>query len=170
MRYWPKFLFAIAGVLVWTVAIGEAAADTYRVPQTGNPALVADAPPGWTGQSVGQNEVMISAPNDMAVVELSIISDPAMAAKSLPEVAAQIFDIAPLPRWTSTEPGSIAGLPGQTFMVTLDRGTPVAVRVSIAKIDASHVATVTEMTMKATTPEQLAGLKELVSQLRLSGH
>jgi len=170
MRHWLRFLFATTGILACTAAISAAAADTYRVPQTGNPALVADAPPGWTGQRVGQNEVVISSPGEMAVVELSIISDPATAAKPLPEVAAEVFDSAPLPRWTSSEPASVAGLPGQAFITTVDRGTPVLVRVIIAKIDANHVATVKEITMpKGTTPEQLSGLNGIVSHLSISG-
>lgn len=172
MRHRQKFLFAAAGILVWTTAIGTAAADSYRVPRSGNPALVATAPPGWTGQYTAKDEVTISDAANLAILEISVISDPALTAKPLPDVAAQVFRSADLsPRWTDTAPDTIAGLPGQAFIVPIVRnGAPVGVaRVILAKIDASHVARLTEITiLKETTSEELAGLKDIVSHLRIS--
>ena len=171
MNHGLKILLAAAGVLAWA---GNAAADEpYRVPQTGNPALVADAPPGWTGQNISGTEMAISSADNLAILELAMISDPAMVAKPLPDIAHQVFINADLsPRWSSTEPDSIAGVPGQAFTVDIARdGVAVGVaRVIIAKLDAGHAARLTEITLpKTTTPEELAALKELVSHLRISG-
>ena len=171
MRHWLTFLSA-TGVLVWTAAIGAAAADPYRVPKAGNPALVANPPAGWTVQYTAPNEAMISSADSMAILELEMISDPATAAKPLADVARDVLRRADLsPRWTSTEPESLAGLPGQAFIVSIARdGVPMGTaRVVLAKIDASHIARLTEITLLKETPgEEMAALKELVSHLGIS--
>lgn len=171
MRHGLTFLFA--AILAGTVAIGAAAAETYRLPQTGTPALVAEAPPGWTGRYTGANEMAISPADDMAVLELAMISDAALAAKPLPEVATQLLRDADLsPRWSSTEPETIGGVSGQAFNVTIARdGAPVGTaRLVIAKIDAGHIARLTEITLlKETPPEQMAALRALASHLTIAG-
>src|SRR6185312_7719982 len=172
MRHGLMFLFATAGILAGTAAIGAAAAETYRVPQAGSPALVADVPPGWQRQYTAPNELMITSADQWAVLEVSMIADPALAALPLPDVARQVFRNADLPRWGSSEPDSIGGHPGQAFIVTITRsGAPVgAARVILAKIDASHVARLTEIAVpKQTSPEDMAGLKEMISHLTVSG-
>jgi hypothetical protein len=154
-------------------AISGADAEDYRLPKTGAPALIAEAPPGWTGRYTGASEMAISPADDMAVLELSMISDASLAAKPLPEVATQLLRDADLsPRWSSTEPDSIGGVAGQAFTVIIARdGAPVGTaRLVIAKIDPSHIARLTEITLlKETPPEQLEALKGLVSHLRISG-
>lgn len=177
MSHWLKFSFGlaggVAGFLVWSAATHAASAEAYRVPKAGNPGLVAQAPPGWTGRYDMPNEVTISSPDNMAILEVELISDAATAAKPLPDVARLVLRSADLsPRWTSTEPESVAGLEGQAFIVPIARdGVPVGLaHLVIAKIDAGHVVRVTEITLPKETPaEEAATLKDVVSHLSISG-
>ena len=177
MYHWVNRLTAAAAMLaaaaaMLTATAAAASADTFRIPESGTPALVAEAPAGWTGQSVRKDEMTMQDASDQAILEMSVISDPAMAAKSLPDIAHQILVAADLsPRWTSTEPDTIAGLQGQAFIEPIARdGQPVGLaRVVVAKIDAGHVARLTEITLiKMTTPQEMSELGGILAHLRLN--
>lgn len=171
MSHGLKILLASACVLVGTASL--ASAETFRMPKSGNPAVVAEAPRGWTGQNTGANELTISSPDNMALLEVQVISDPAMVAKSLPDIAHQVFINADLsPRWSETQPETVAGLQGQAFIEDIARdGVPVGLcRIVIAKIDAGHAVRLTEITLpKDTPPDQVTELKNMVAHLTISG-
>lgn len=173
MNHRSKLLWAATGILAGSALIDAAAADPHRVPEAGSPALLADSPPGWSAQYVRKDELTLSSADDLAVVEISVISDPVLAAKPLPEVARQVLISADLsPKWNSTEPDSIAGVQGQAFIEPIARdGVPVGLaRLVVARIDAGHIARLTEITLiKVTTPEEEAALKTIISRLRIAG-
>lgn len=173
MSHSLKLLVAVAGASVLFAAANGAMAESYRLPKAGNPALAAEAPAGWKGQYTGANEMMISSPDDMAILELEMIADPAMAAKSLDEIARDVLRHADLsPRWTDTQPESVAGIQGQAYIIPIARdGVPVgAAHLIVAKVDDKHVARLTAIILPKETPaEEQAALKALISRVTVSG-
>jgi len=173
MRHRLNFLRGLAAVSVLTAGASAASAETLRVPKTGTPALTAEVPAGWIATYTRTDELTIKDAPDMAILEVSVISDPALVAKPLDEIAREVLREAEVaPRWTSTGPESIAGLPGQAFIVPviIDSRPVGTVRLFVAKIDAGHAARLTEITIvKGTTAQEEETLKTIVSGLRIEG-
>ena len=148
-------------------AAQAASAAAVREPTTGDPAFAFDLPPGWTASSDAQSALRIADDDHSAFVYLVVMVDPT----STSNIAADFLAAAGAEPYTATEPGTIAGLPGDAFISRFPGpgGITVALRLVLVKLDPSHCAAQTSVTLPNATPAQIAALTALLAQVRLTG-
>jgi hypothetical protein len=152
------------------LAAGAAQAESVRMPKTGVPAFAFDAPPGWTVLYDEYGNLRLTAEDHTSALQLSMIDDPAMETSSLEDLAAEILKAAGAPPFSKQEDGTIAGFDGTTFIsqVTNDSGVDVILRVTLVKLDATHVASQGEMRTTEMTGEETEALNSLLGDVRLT--
>jgi len=123
-------------------AAATAAADTYRVPKTGAPALTATLPSGWSGGYDAAGNLHLTPDDHSGAVMLSMTTDPSVAGVPVPTLAAGVFKAIGAPPYSATAPASLAGIAGSAFAgsFTNSAGVVLDVRLVIAKLDGSHQA------------------------------
>jgi len=152
------------------LAAGVAQAESVRMPKTGVPAFAFDAPPGWAVLYDEFGNLRLTAQDRASALQLSMIDDPAIENTSLEELAAEIMKAAGAPPFSKQEDGSIAGLNGTTFIsqITNDSGVEIVLRVTLVKLDKTHVASQGEMRTTEMTSEQTAAFTSLLGDVRLT--
>lgn len=164
--------------LLLTLALGVALisgpvayAETYRVPQTSNPAWVIDVPAGWSASYDDNGNLLVIADDHSAGLQLSILSDPSVNTTPLSELAAEIISSADASPYTSTAPGSLDGIPGETFIgvMPIQGGGTETMRLTMVKLDATHSAVQVELTRPDITKAQRAALYALAASTTIVG-
>jgi hypothetical protein len=144
---------------------------TYRLPQTGVPAFVIDAPQDWSAAYDPYGNLQLLAADRSASAQYSMIADPAVDTTPPETVAAQVFQSAHAAPYSRTEPGAVAGVPGEAFIGTLViKGVSLDMRVTLAKLDPTHYACVTTLSIQNITPGQRAGLDALLARASIARH
>ncbi len=153
----------LAGVR-FTVARAEEA----RIPATGDPAYAFTVPAGWTTKYDPLGNLLLGDPSCSCRVSLSLVNVDTTATTTA-QFAAEVIKAAgavPDPR---TEPGSIAGMPGDAFLTTLKGpATVVNFKLVLVKVDPSHLASMVVITPTAFSVRSAAVLDALLAQLQLT--
>jgi hypothetical protein len=163
---------AVCVALALSLAFTEARAAVYRVPSTGDPAFVVDAPAGWTGAFDRYGNLQFVAPDRSGVVQFTMFGpDPGVATAPLDEIAAESFKAAGAPPYSRSEPGSIVGRPGTTYVGILpEKDFNLDMRVTIVKLGSTHVAAITTLKSPTIRPYQVAAMNALLARVTLTGH
>jgi hypothetical protein len=152
--------------------VSSARADAIRFPATGTPAYAFDLPSGWSATKDDYGNMRVAADDKESALLLSFIVDPSVATATAPEVAAKIIKAAGAAPYTRSEPGSIAGIPGETFITTMsnDKGVVIDMRLVLVKLDSSHYASLAILAARGISASSKAALDALVTQVRFAGH
>ena len=161
---------AVCFAIVWGLGYSSAQADTWRRRRRADPAFVVNAPAGWTGSIDQYNNLQFRAQDRSAAVQFSIVNDPRVGTTPLDVIAAQIFSATGAPAYTSTAPGSVLGAPGTTYIGVLPiNGVTLQMRLTLAKLDDRHVATLSILMRPEITPAQTAAIDALLAAGALTG-
>lgn len=158
---------------VLTVGIIESStvqAQTYRLPISGNPALVVNVPTGWSAHLNQFGNLAIRSGNNNCAIQLAMVSDPRVETTSTSEIAANFFKYAGALPYTRTEPGMIGNFPGEAFVgsLTNDKGIVLQMRVVIVRLDKSHYASLGTLIWPSITPRQQADLSKLCGRITIA--
>ncbi len=170
IRTSSAILFVLLGLTV--LGISGARADSIRFPATGTPAYAFDLPTGWSSAQDNFGNMRVTADDRSSALLLSFIVDPSVATATAPEVAVKIIKAAGAAPYTKSEPGSIAGIPGEAFITTMsnDRGVVIDMRLVLVKLDSSHYASLAILAARGISASSAAALNALVAQVRFAGH
>lgn len=157
------------------VALGLSAAapvraDTFRLPQDGEPAFEVDAPLSWSATYDRYGNLHFLAADRSSSFQVSMIGDPGVARTSAAAVAAQIYKSAGARPYERTEPGSIAGVNGEAFVGVLPiNGIDLDLRVVLVRLDESHFACLSVLRRRGLTAEQSQALDHMLARVRFKG-
>jgi hypothetical protein len=161
-----------AAVLVAALARpAYAQTQALRVPETGTPALTITVPTGWTVNHDRYGNLQLFAADRRTFLQLSIISDSHVATLPLSDIAVNIFKEAGAAPYTASATGAIAGVPGQIFSgsLTASNGVVLTMKVTLVKVDDSHVAALSALIGPKLTSQQQAALDDLISRVGFAG-
>ncbi len=138
-------------------------AATLREPFAGSPAFVVDVPTGWTACRDEPSVLYLSS--DKGILALTIFEQGAPDRAVQSELAAAVLKGAGFPPSSRTEASSVAGASGTAFISSKAiGGRTLTVRVIIAPLDATHVAS--EVILPITGED--AAMTRLLTSVRLT--
>jgi hypothetical protein len=164
----PVLIFlAMLGVM----AAAPVLADPLNVPKDGSGLAMAVEPPaGWETRYDANGNLMISAPDNSGSVQITMIEDPSVASTSIDDVANLYLKAVNGRPWTRTEPGKIADVAGETYVSTFPvAGAPDEIlKLTIAKLDGSHLALVQTVWRTGATGDQADALVKLAARVTIA--
>ena len=164
-----RLLFAVLVAVFALVAAPAGLADTVRIPKTGAPALVIDAPTGWSVSYDDLGNLQLLANDKSAVIQLSMISGEESSLES-DVMAARILEAAKSAPYASKQPASAAGIAGMSYLSTMPiNNISLSVKVMVLRIDAAHVGSLAILTQPNIKPEQSALVQATLSLVRVEG-
>jgi hypothetical protein len=160
-------LAALAAVILLAPT---ANAGVVRTPVSGEPAFEVNAPDGWPVTRDGDNSLQITAPDRSGWIVVSIRPAPDLPHMSLDDLAAAAFSIAHALPFTRKEPTTLAGLPAEAYFTTaVADGGAAHLRLVVAKVDATHVATVIQALRIDPTEAQAEAIQGLQARVHIVG-
>ncbi len=129
-------------VVAASVLLGMSArAEDVRFPETGSPALVVHTPDGWTHQPDGDGNMLLIAGNHTASFALTVGS----YVGTLDDLAAATMRTAQANPPQNMGPTQISGYRGYMYDTNMvnPSGIHVNVHMVVVKTDASHMASIT---------------------------
>jgi hypothetical protein len=164
-------LLALSLAVATAPAAPAAQAQMLHLPKAGAPAFVVSAPPSWRATYDPFGNLQLMAPDRSGFVEFSMLEDPSIDRTPAAAVATAAFKSAGAAAFSRTQPGSIAGRPGEAFAGVITRaGVPLEMRVVLVKLDPTHYASVAVVRRQSATPAQSAALEALASRAQLELH
>jgi len=166
-QYWLGFVL-VFGLLF--LGSAQTRADEVRLPVDGTPAFDFVLPPGWTHLIDDNGNLRLTRENHSSVMQLSMITGPDVK-MSYPDMAAAILKAAGATPYSSSGPGSIAGVTGQQFQSTMtnDSGVHINLLVVLAKLDDEHTVTLATIQPNDIGKDDAAALEHLVAAVKLVG-
>jgi hypothetical protein len=152
-------------------ATSAARAEMVRIPAAGEPAFAFEAPEGWTVFVKAPNALRLASAGGHAALELSIVDSAEVAAMPVSAIGADILRMAGLPPPSMIQAGAIGGFPGEGYTVrgTNEKGVALTAILTVAKLDASHVATMMRATADGISSTEAADLQRLIDRVRIVG-
>lgn len=165
-----RFLASLALAFLLAAA-SVAQAEMVRVPKSGEPAYAFEAPLGWEVIAKAPAAVRLASVIGHTALELSIVDSAEVAAMPLSAIAGDLLRLAHLPPSSLSQPGSIAGHGGESYAVhgRNDKDVPLTAVLTVAKLDATHVATMMWVAAEGISPTEAAELEHLVGAVRIVG-
>jgi hypothetical protein len=164
----PVLIFlAMLGV----VAAAPVLADPLNVPKGGSGLAMAVEPPaGWEARYDANGNLMISAADNSGSVQITMIEDPSIASISTGDVANLYLKSVNGRPWTRTEPGAIADIAGETYVSTfpVTGAADENLKLTIAKLDGTHLALVQVIWRVGTTGDQADALVNLAARVTIA--
>jgi hypothetical protein len=142
-------------------------AETVRLPETGDPAFVADLPVGWTHKVDDSGNLILMSPDHTSGMSLSVAAYPG----SLDELAAEAMKVAGAADPPQNRgPTQISGYRGYIYDTgqTNPAGVRTNVHMVVVKLDAGHIASATLITAASDNAVQYAAGKQVFDALTLT--
>ncbi len=155
------FLGAVAFALL------PAWAEVVRFPETGAPAFVVTTPDGWTHAPDGNGNMLLVAGNKTASYALTIDT----YAGTLDDLAAGAMKAAGANPPQQMGPAAISGFRGYMYDSDMsnDHGTHINIHLVVLKLDASHMASITRLTIDGIGGEDYAAAQSVLENTSLVG-
>lgn len=164
--YWFSLLLG-AGLILGSAPLQ---AQTARTPKVGDPAFSVDVPTGWTYSYDPKGNLQFISSDHSAVLQLCIVVSADAGTTPYSDMGAVVFKSAGAQPYSKSEPSTLAGHAGEAFYGDfIVENTTLHMKVVIAKLDNSHIATLSTLILDGATPEQVAALDALVGQVKLTG-
>lgn len=164
----PVLIFlAMLGVM----AAAPVLAGPLSVPKDGSGlAMVVEPPAGWETEYDANGNLMISAADNSGSVQITMIEDPSVASTSTSDVANLYLKSVNGRPWTRIEPGKVADVAGETYVSTFPvAGAPDEIlKLTIAKLDGSHLALVQVVWRTGATGDQADALVNLAARVTIA--
>ncbi len=160
-----RSLFAL--VLGAAVAMSiSAKAETFRFPETGDPAFVIVSPDGWTHKPDGDGNMLILAGDSSASLALTI----GAFSGTLDELAAGAMKTAGANPPQNMGPTAMSGYRGYMYDtdMTNSHGVHINVHMVCLKLDESHIASATLLTITDATGGQYAAARGVLDDMTLT--
>lgn len=160
----------LVGVLLAFAFASAARAETVRVPEKGDPAMVVEVPRRWELHEE-DGHVALHLKGAKVFLQLFMISDLAIDRTPLPAIAAHVLEAAGMPAYSQTLPGTIDGRAGQAYVsVRSDPGGGIVTMVlTLVKVDSLHVTALVRGTVDSAASAQATYLDELAGSVRIVG-
>jgi len=164
-----RFLAAIAALCLAVAAATPASSRNVRFPEQGSPAYAIQVPDAWSVQNEGRGSVNLTAPDRSSVISLSLISDRAVELTPADELAKILLEQAKAEPFSRQEPSEIAGLKGSAYYsrVKNPQNQWFNVKLTIVKLDATHAATTSTITIASLTAQQKKVLDTCLKSIKL---
>ncbi len=145
--------------------LSPARAEVVRFPETGAPAFFIATPDGWTHQPDGDGNMLLVAGNKTASYALTI-SD---YSGTLDDLAAGAMKTAGANPPQQMGPIAISGFRGYMYDSDMsnDQGTRINVHLVVLKLDASHMASITRLTIDGIGGEDYAAAQSVLENTSL---
>ena len=156
--------FAVAfGILLLAAS---ASAESVRFPETGDPAFVIETPDGWTHKPDGDGNMLLVAGDTSASYSLTLST----YSDSLDALADAAMKVAGGEPPQKMGPTKVSGFRGYAYDSELanQAGVKINTHLVIVKLDASHVASMTRLTIENISPEDFAAADSIFAHTTIT--
>jgi len=164
---------ALAGLSASLVLVGTASAGPERVPTQGSPAVTMPAPAGWAverEERPGFSELFVRAPDSSVMIQVGVVTT--AGPPTPPDQLASIFGRnAHADLVGASMAGSIAGHPGRAYnlhMAAQDNHLARIVRLTLVRLDASHLVLVGIFARETLAPAELRQAATIAGGVRMA--
>ena len=162
MTFHPR-LFIAAALSAFALVAVPAQAGVEHQPQSGTPAYEVDVPDGWQVSRDADGNMYLLANDHSGGLVLNIIGGIDTTSLNLDDLANQSLKVANAPPFTRSEAATIGGVNGMAYYSEIAQtgGGTVSVRLTLVKVDATHVASDAAIRSAAITPAQSSAIVAL---------
>jgi hypothetical protein len=160
------FLAFSAGIGLFSAV---ARAGDVKFPADKDPAFTFTIPDAWTSADDGKGNLIVKSASRIAAVTLNMVSDQATL-KMAPEALCKvIFKTGKVEDDGRKEETELDGKKGTAYYGTLTvPGGYSDVKLSLVKVDETHLAVVIVITSRAISPDDLAALEKVLESMKLT--
>jgi hypothetical protein len=143
-----------------------ASAESVRFPETGDPAFVIQTPDSWTSKPDGAGNMLLVAGDKSASYALTIGS----YSGTLDDLAVGAMKVAGASAPQLMGPVTISGFHGYMYDSDMknDAGTHINVHLVVVKLDATHRASVTRLTIDGISSEDYADANSVLTNTTIT--
>ena len=170
---WPAFTGASQAdvdALLAEVRLTAAHPVEVRLPKSGDPAFSFTVPAAWAAKYDDIGTLTIKNQICGCAVVLYLESGDARNVTTA-QVAANALKAMGAPAATTTAAGTLGGIPGDVYFSTMNNpnGGLFSLKVTIAKLDASHIAEMILITPRELSPARAADVDSVLNQIQFTG-
>jgi hypothetical protein len=156
-------LFIAAALSAFAMVAAPAQAGVEHQPQSGTPAYEVDVPDGWQVSRDADGNLYLLAADHSGGLVLNIIGGLDTTSLNLDDLANQSMKVANAPPFTRSEPATVGGMRATAYYsgIAQTGGGTVSVRLTLVKVDATHVASDAAIRSATITPAQSSAIDAL---------